>query len=251
MDTIVLSLFVSTSLIGIYEVSWNLASILILAGVSIQGTLAPTISELSVNEDFDQIHHLLNEGLVFAGVFAVPGLFGAVVLGPRILTIYRPEFAVGWGVLTILVLARLIAVYGMTFVNATGSIDRPDVAFRVNLAFIGTNLLLNLILVSLIGWVGAAIATSVSALVVLVLGYRAMAGLIGKPRVPYAEISREVMAGALMAIALLGISRLAPPGDVITVLLVLLGAAVYLLVLLAISSRVRVKARSLLPRLVV
>jgi O-antigen/teichoic acid export membrane protein len=47
MDTLVLAIFVSNSLIAVYEVAWNLASLFAIFGSSISRTLFPEISKLS------------------------------------------------------------------------------------------------------------------------------------------------------------------------------------------------------------
>ena len=248
MDTIVLAFFVAPALIGIYEVAWTLASTLALVGNSVQQTLFPELSELGVDDDYDRIHHYLNEGLVFVGVFAIPGAFGAAILGPRLLRIYRPEFVQGASILLLLIVARLIASYGSQFLSAINAVDRPDVAFRINLVFVVTNVALNVVLVAAIGWFGAAIATALSATIALTLSHRALAHLIGAPTVPYAEIGRELLASAAMALLVLGIAEPAPQSHYATVGLVLFGAVVYAGTLLAISGRVRRKVWALVPR---
>lgn len=247
MDTIVLAFFVSSTLIGVYEVAWRLASVLALVSVSVQQTLFPELSELGVDDAHARIHHFLNEGLVFTGVFAIPGLFGAAVLGPRLLRIYSPEFTQGATILVVLIAARTVAAFGSQFLSAINAIDRPDVAFRINLAFVAANLALNVALVWLYGWYGAAAATGTSALLSLVLGYAALAHLIGRPDVPVGEILREVGAGAVMGGVVYELTFVFPRGHYGTIALVGVGAAVYTAVLVSISTRVRSKALSLLP----
>jgi len=247
MDTIVLAVFaVGASLIGVYEVAWNLASLFVLVANSVQDTLFPEVSELSVQGNYERIHHYLNEGLVFTGVFIIPGLFGAWVLGDRVLRIYNPEFTQGATVLLILIAARMLSAYGDQLVNVVNAVDRPDVAFRINLAFVAVNLVLNVALVWRYGWQGAAVATALSAAVGLVLGYGALSRLIGRPSVPLAELLRQVLASGAMAVVVLAVERSAPGNHYATVALVLVGAAVYILVLVAVSARVRGKARALI-----
>lgn len=247
MDTTVLAFFVSSSLIGIYEVSWTLASTLALVSNSVRRTLFPELSELGVEEDYERVHHYLNEGLVFTGVFAIPGLFGAAVIGPRLLKIYRPEFTQGAIILLVLILARTLAAFGSQFVSAINAIDRPDIAFRINLVFVVANVVLNVALISEFGWYGAAVATALSATFSLGLGYVALSSLIGRPSIPVVEILREVGASLVMAGAVYALADAAPSSHYGTVLLVLLGGVVYLAVLVALSTRVRQKAVALLP----
>lgn len=251
MDTTVLAFFVASSLIGVYEVAWTLASTLALISVAVQQTLFPELSDLGVDERYDRIHHYLNEGFVFVGIFAIPGLFGAAVLGPDILRIYSPEFTRGATVLLVLIVARTIAAFGSQLLSAINAIDRPDVAFRINGAFVATNLLLNVVLISRYGWYGAAVATALSAALSLILGYYSLSTLIGRPRIPVAEIAREVAASLVMTVVLLGLVGQVPRNHVVTVLLVAVGAGVYTVVLVAISTRIRQKALSLLPARIV
>jgi O-antigen/teichoic acid export membrane protein len=246
MDTIVLAFFVDNSLIGIYEVSWNIASVFALVAVSVQTTLFPEFSELGISGDHERIRHYLDEGLVFTGVFIIPGLFGAAVLGERVLRIYRPEFTQGTLILVVLVVARTVAAYGEQFVSAINAIDRPDVAFRINTAFVVANMGLNVLLVWQFGWYGAAVATALSAGLVLALGYRALVGLIGRLSIPYDEVGRQVLAGVAMAGAVVAVEPFAPGGNYATVALVAFGAAVYVATLLVLSTRVRGKAVGLL-----
>jgi O-antigen/teichoic acid export membrane protein len=247
MDTIVLGFFVTSSQIGIYEVAWNLASVLILVSVSIRTTLFPEISDLGAEDRYEEIHEFIGDGLLFTGVFAIPGLVGAAVVGPRVLAIYRPEFSRGAGILVLLVLARFVAAYGTLFLTAVNGIDRPDIAFRINAAFIATNLALNVVLVAAFGWYGAAVATGLSATLMLAASYAAIRRLIGDPAIPGVEIGKEVTAALVMGAALLILRPLVARNHYLTVLMVGAGAAVYVAILLAISGRIRGKVGELLP----
>jgi O-antigen/teichoic acid export membrane protein len=245
MDTIVLGFFVGSSLIGIYEVAWTLASFFVLVANSVQSTLFPELSELSTDGREDRIHHYLNEGMVFTGIFLIPGFFGGLAVGADVLRIYRPEFTQGAIVLVVLIAARMFDAYGTQFVSAINAVDKPEVAFRVNGAFVVLNLSLNVLLVSQIGWYGAAAATLLSGLVSLILGYQALSNLIGPPKVPYGEILRQFFAGLAMFGVVVGIDQFFPASHVGTIALVEFGAIVYLLVLLAVSTRIRRKMVSM------
>jgi O-antigen/teichoic acid export membrane protein len=245
MDTIVLGLFVTRELIGVYEVAWNLASLLALVSISVQRTLFPQLSDLAERGNEGRIHHLLDEGLVFTGVFVIPGLVGAAVIGDRVLKIYDPVFQQGVVVLLVLIVARGVAAYGKQLLSVINALNRPDIAFRINLLFIGTNLGLNLVLVWRFGWLGAAVATAVSATLILALGYRSVTSLIDRPRVPLKQISFEAVAAALMGAAVLLLRPYAPGNHYATLGLVAVGAAVYTVALLGLSARIREKVRGL------
>lgn len=248
MDTLVLSLFVGSGLIGVYEIAWRLASVLVIVSNSIQHTLFPEISGIAADGDYDEVRKFMNEALFYAGIFTIPGLFGAAVIGPKLLRIYGAEFVQGGLVLLILIVARTLDAYGTQLLNIINAIDRPDITFRINFAFIATNLVLNVGLVYWIGWHGAAIATAVSAGVTVVAGYVVLADLLDRPQLPIGGIVRQTVAAAAMGAAVWGIRGVLPWQNMyVTVGLVFFGAGVYVVVLHAVSTRVREKTRSLLP----
>ncbi|WP_226021388.1 polysaccharide biosynthesis C-terminal domain-containing protein [Halomicrobium salinisoli] len=248
MDTIVLAAFaVGPGLIGVYEIAWNVASIFALLATSVRSTLFPELSELAADDGYGQVHHLLNEGMVFTGLFLIPGLFGAAVVGRGVLAIYGTEFTRGATILVVLVFARLLAAYGNQLLNVANAVDRPDVAFRVNSVFVTANLAFNVAFVSAFGWRGAAAATALSGSLVLILGYRSLRGIIGRPNVPWAELGKQAGAATLMALTVAALQTVLPRSHYVTVLLVGVGAAVYALALVSVSERVRTKAVALVP----
>lgn len=246
MDILILGVFVESSLVGIYEVSWTLASVLILVSQSVQQTLFPELSELGVDQEYDQVRHYLEEGLVFVGVFAIPGFFGSLVIGGDLLTIYKPVFSQGGPILLLLIVARLLDAYASQLISALGAIDHPEFVFRVGVVFTIINVGLNLLLIWLFGWIGAAVATCFAAFIELVLGYIYLSRIIGKIHIPIRTIGSELGAGLLMAGALFVLTQFVPVTNYTVLGLVAVGAAIYVSVLLAASVRVRQKAQMLL-----
>ena len=253
-DIIVLGLFVPAGLTGIYAVAYSLSEFLRVFGSSISSTLFPEMSKLSAEGDFEMVGKLTSDALAFAGLLLVPGVIGGAILGDRLMRVYGPGFGIGEEVLIILLVGILIYTYTKQLLNTLNSIDRPDLAFRANGLFVGTNLSLNVILVWQIGWVGAAIATATSAAVGLIVAYYYTNQLITFS-VPYGEIARQWTAalsmGAVVYLArYLGEANLIWVDEfnaVFVVLLVGLGAAVYFVLLLGISSTFRTTVTDNLP----
>jgi len=236
---------VSKEQIGIYKVAWTLASTLALVSISIKTTLFPELSELGVEEDFDQVRHLLEEGLAYAGLFAIPGLFGAAVLGETLLTLFGAEHAAGGTILVILIASRLFASFGNQLVAAINAIDHPDVAFRVHFAYVVANISLNFVLITLFGWYGAAFATALASLANVLLAGYAVSSLIGRPAVPVGELGRQLVASLVMFTVVAGAWRFVPRTLAWAFGLVTVGGAVYGTVILGLSARLRSKATSM------
>jgi len=256
MDTLVLAVFaattigvvgVTTSQIGIYRAAWTLATTLGLLSVSINQTLFPEISDLGADEDYEQVKHLVNEGLAFTGLFAIPGLVGSAAVGEDLLAVYRPEFSRGHWILVILVAAQLFSSYNRQCINAISAIDRPDLSFRINVVFLAVNLAGNVALVALFGWYGAALATMGTAAVSLVLAAYTLNSVVGGVPVPTRTIGVEVVAALVMGLVVVALQAVVPGGAGTAVVLVLVGAGVYGVALFSLSDRFRSKVDAFVP----
>lgn len=241
MDTVLLAFFVSSTLIGIYEVAWTIASTLGIVSTAITQTLFPSMSSLDARNERDEVANLLNEGLVFAGFFAIPGLFGALIIGARVLEVFGSAFAQGSLILLILIVARLANSFSSQLKNVVNAVDRPDLGFRINAVFIATNLVLNLSLIPIFGWLGAAAATAVSSILALVLSYYYTESILGGVTIPIGELGFETIASIGMMAIVYGLSRIVPPNEFTTIALVGVGAVAYLAIVLGISGRIRSK----------
>ena len=254
MDILVLGLFVSSGLTGIYAVAYTLSEFLDIFGSAIRTTLFPELSKRSAADDDHMIRTLTNDAVTYAGLFLIPGIVGGAILGDRLMRIYGTGFAIGAEVLPILLVGILAYSYTKQLLNTLNGIDRPDLAFRANAAFIGSNLVLNLALVYTIGWVGAAIATATSAGIGLLFGFHYTRKHVAFT-VPYGEITRQWAAALGMGLVVyaaraFGEARWSWIPDynaVFVVSLVGLGAVVYFALLFGISREFRTTVTNNLP----
>lgn len=236
LDTLVLGVFVSTGLIGIYEIAWNVASILVIFGNSIARVMFPTIS--ASEDQSSRVAALVEDATAFTGLFVIPGLVGSILLGQEVLGIYGSAFQKGAFILVLLVGARLLQSYTSQFTSALMAIDKPDVSFRINAVFVTVNLILNVVLVWLFGWVGAAVATLTSSMLALLLAYRAITVHIAFA-VPWREIGNQLLAAVLMGCFVFFVDSATDETMVLTLVLICSGAVTYFGVLIVLSPRFR------------
>ncbi len=250
VDIALLGVFVSNSLVGYYTAAWNVAQFLGVFSDSVSQTLFPEMSENDFQDDDESVADLLNSALSFAGLILVPGLVGGTLIGQRLLRVYGPDFARAGLVLSILVLATLLQSYQKQLLTTLNAIDRPDITFRVNLVFIVANVALNLTLIALYGWVGAAVATTAAIAVSLSVAYWYLRSLV-EFTVPTGELTAQWLAAGGMGavlVALLQVESVSPLPRVATaVALVFVGAGVYFLLLFGLSSRFRTTVRDNVP----
>jgi O-antigen/teichoic acid export membrane protein len=252
VDILLLGVFVQTSLVGVYSVAWSLSKFLDLFGTAIRSTLFPELSRTSTRESRQAAAGMVEDALAYTGLIAIPGLVGGILLGDRLLMLYGEEFTDGSAVLGLLILAVLVFSYQKQLMGGLNGLDRPDLAFRVNVAFILLNAGLNLGLIRLYGIEGAAVATVLSTTTSLGLAYYMLSQLITF-RLPYSELSRQVVAALAMGVVVFGARRLLSSNGmvnnnaIIVVSLVGLGAGVYFLTLLVISTEFRATVDRNLP----
>jgi O-antigen/teichoic acid export membrane protein len=240
-DTLVLGVFVAQSLIGVYELSWRITGVLFLLSSAISRTLFATISDLATRDDPDRIAELLERSLVYTGILAIPGLVGGIILAEPLLAMFGDEYRVGAVVVAVLILARLLHSYEVVFGKVIDALDRPDLTLRTNTMFVVVNVVLNVVAVTTVGWIGAAIATTVAMVLKTVLSYHYIRSLVDLS-VPLREIILEGIAALVMGTCLLVLLPTATGSLPMfeTVLYVTVGAVVYAVALLMLVDRVRI-----------
>ncbi len=252
VDVTVLGFFVIEDLVGVYAIAWSIAAVLTIFSKGISTTLFPEMSNISANEDPESVSNLVTDAVRYNGLVLIPGLIGALVVGERVLLLYGEEFIIGTAVLALLVAARMVYAYQNQLVNTINGIDRPDVAFRINAVFIGVNTVLNVVLIWQYGWIGAAVATFCAAAVSLVHARVAIRNFLTFT-LPLRDIGKQWVAAVVMGGVVLALTAVVPPArdalgsHLVTVALVTLGAGVYFLTYLAISTTFRDTVRRNLP----
>lgn len=238
LDTLVLGFFVGNSAIGIYEIAVNIASTFSIFGESISKSVFPELSKQVNENSIDAAKGYLEDSLRYSGLFLIPGLLGAAAVGKEILSIYGPEFVEGYRVLLVLIVARLCFTYMNQFLNVFSAIDRPDIDFQMSSSFVLLNLVLNISLVYYIGWVGAAIATAISSVIVLSFSHIWLSRLVDI-EFPVRSLGEQSAASIGMFAFVSSAKSLLGSSLPIVILLVVLGAGIYVGMLYSISPHFR------------
>jgi O-antigen/teichoic acid export membrane protein len=237
MDVAMLGFFVSPSLISAYEVAWRVSSLLLMFSRSIATSLFPQISSWEIDGKYDEIESILPKTLFFTLLFVIPGFFGISILSKQILTIiFTPEYAVAWVALIILSAERLFHSIHMILGRTLNGINRPNLAARATVASLLINLVLNAVLISQFGIIGAALATSISFIVNAYLHAKYLSNYIDIS-VDRDNMSWLLFSSVLMSFVVLVIAVFISV-DTLTILLlyVLIGAITFSLVMLVKKS---------------
>lgn len=242
----ILGFVVGNAAIGAYEVAWRISLLFVLLPQALNSILHVAISSRTTEGNPEGAKASLEKGLRFATGLAIPGTVGALLLGNEILALYGESVtAVGnsYVVLVVLCGARMAEAFEILLGGALSAIGHPEREFRVSGLFLGTNVLLNLVLVPSYGIVGAASATAASVAVASAYAWTLFPDWFDVS-FPARTIGAQFAAAILMGGAVFAmISHQPPTAIALTIGYVVVGAFVYGGSLLALSSQARLQAR--------
>ena len=245
-DILIITAAAGSTATGLYTVAKQLSQPAIYMASSIKNALyVKSSGRHSAGQDVIQD---LTNSVAYAGLIAVPIFFGALSMPnaiPR--TVFGGEFAAAGSALIGMALFQISNVYVAQFESIFGSIDRPDVVFRVNIGVTGVHLPLAVVLgysYGLLGVVGATVfAELVRFIIYQYLAY-AKFGRVVFPR----PVSEQFLSGITMFVIIEIVLRFIEIRSWLFLLPVVSGGAiVYFTTLFTISSHFRLAIRHAVP----
>jgi len=162
---VLLGWFGETREAGIYSLVFNIASLVVLPRTAINTLFAPTISSLFVRRDQVTLQALVTKAASWTLCAAVCIALALAILAEPILTWFGKDFADGVLALRILLVGQVIAAsYGsLLSVMTMTEHERGAAALLILSATI--NVVASVVLISMLGLTGAAIATTIALIV--------------------------------------------------------------------------------------
>lgn len=227
-DLLFLRLFRDTESVGYYAAAYTVVGFCLNVGLAYGFSLLPVLS--AARNDPPHRRSLFETGFAHIFVFLIPTVVGGAIVAPDIVAaILGPTYAPAGAALQMLIWSLVPAVLCNLAVAGLLSVDREaDVlrAFAITLGFVT---ILDIILISRYGIVGAVVATVIGETVRLALTMHA-AHRVGLGHIVVARWWRPAVAVSAMAAVLL----LTGPHTLVSALLI--GAGSYGLVLLALGA---------------
>ena len=237
MDIILIGVFLTSTEVGAYETAWRVTIPVVFLSQSLAMTLFPQISQWDASQIQKKIESTVSTALSPSVIFVIPSFFGSLVLSKEILQIvFGSSFETAWLVLIILMGMRFFEGFQIILGSLLKGIDRPDLAARATIAAIISNVVLNIILITQIGIIGAALATAISITINCAIHYYYSNRLLAIA-VPSREVIWSIISSVIMATAVY-IIKTSIVLDSITdlVVIILSGACVYILILFLFPS---------------
>ena len=178
-DVLLIGYFLSSRELGVYSVSVMFAKIIWILPDSIQKITFPLISEFYAKKMDDPIKIVVDRCMKYSSIFLVLSSMFFVFFGKQIITlIFGAEFEQAYMPLNILLVGTVLFGITKSVGSIFASVGKPNLVYRIPLVSAIINVILNLILIPIYGINGAAIATTVSFLVSMVLMFYFMSSLL-------------------------------------------------------------------------
>ena len=244
INVILIGYFMTSSDVGIYGICWTFSFFGLFVTTALCNTLWVKVSRWSATGEKDAIALSLSRACSYSLLFTIPILVGGIILGQDLLYyLFSASFAAGFGALVVLLFARAVQSVYQLFYTFLMAMDAARDAFSIVLVGSIVNFTLSVVLIPVLGLVGAAAGTLVTVSIGLVIAFRKL-----RRHTPVSLDSFAIMrflgaAGIMGAILITGKVLISMHVFWKPVLLVLLGAGVYFGILLATDPGLRDDAR--------
>ena len=239
-DTIMIGWLENAKAVGIYAAAQKPIMLLYIFPSLIAGAFFPVFSRLAGKDD-EQFHSLLEKGLSFIFLLALPFSIGILLTAPQIINLlYGAEYQSATASLQILALTIITAYSASIIANSIFAYNRQKIL--IGYAVIGAlgNVILNALFIPFWGIEGAALSTIFTQ--ILSVGYAWWKMKKINNFSVFKNLKKIIPAALLMAIFV----RLLQLLDLPLLIIILVAGAFYFLTLLILKEKLLFQMRSLL-----
>ncbi|CCQ09597.1 Proposed peptidoglycan lipid II flippase MurJ [Pseudoalteromonas luteoviolacea B = ATCC 29581] len=173
LDTVIASLLEKGSIAWLYYSDRLIEFPLGLFGIGIATVILPALSKLHATAKLEDFQHTLDWGVRFVLLLGIPAMLGLSVISPLIITVLFDHGAFSEGdvdnvravSLGVMAYSAGLVSFMLIKVLAPGFYSRQDTKtpVKIGIKMLVLNMVFNLLLAPFIGYLGLALATSISA----------------------------------------------------------------------------------------
>lgn len=205
VDLLMVGIFFSSSVVGYYRIAGLLAGIVALPLSGLNQIFPPYASKLYTNGRFDALDDLYTVTTRWSITATIPVVVGLGVYRTEILALFGNEFTTATLVLVVLLLSGLFHAAAGPCGLLLMMTDHQYLVMVNNWLLAGLNVLLNLYFIHRFGFVGAAVATTISVVCLNVLKIAEVWQLEGM--FPYSRTLYKPMLSAVVCLVAMSLSR--------------------------------------------
>ena len=237
---IIIAYYLPVSEVGIFGVCWTFSVFALFISTALVNTLYVKVSRWYAQNEWSAIATSLSRATTYSLIFALPILAGGFLLGQDLLFyLYGASFATGAMALVIIIAMRVIQSVLNLYTNFLMATDHAKLAVVGILAGISVNITLCIILIPHIGIAGAAVGSLVNVSITFLIARRYLTQIIcitfEKTTLAHIVLATFTMTAVILILQLLP----QHPSVFQSLLTVIIGAAIYFVVLVKLNKQIR------------
>jgi O-antigen/teichoic acid export membrane protein len=238
-DTMMIGYFMEIKDIAIYRVALQFTMVATFTTYALRNILWPKVSCWGKSGEIGLVEASLSRAISYSLILAVPVFVGGLLLGDRLLYFfYGAVYASGYLALVSLLAVQVVNVFQYFFTMYLDALDHPKESFKVTAVGVLANILLNIVLIPVMGILGAAIATLFTMTLNVILAKRALSRLM-TIRLERSSLLSIMTASVVMGALVGGYRMLVPLSDVwVTLVAVAIGGVAYGVLVLKLDRKI-------------
>jgi O-antigen/teichoic acid export membrane protein len=207
-DVLILTYFVTLDEVGVYNVVLPTAILILYLSRAIALVMVPLSSELWEKKEYAKLSDGARKLHTYSFACVTPLAFSLIAFSALYLkTFFGEAYASGALALQVIMAGTIFFTVNKINHSLLLGIDKPKISAKITLTVAACNILLNFVLIPSLGIMGAAIATTISYLLALLLSDRAIAKHL-KVKLPLWNMTKVVTAGIMFTGILIGVKEL-------------------------------------------
>lgn len=235
--------------LGNYEEAYKLINVLFTVVSSLSIVMVPRIASVFASGDKKKLNDYIIKSFRFTFFLAFPMMMGIITISKEFVPIFLGE---GYDKVAIIIniLAPMLVLCGITNVIGTQYLLPTKRQKEYTLSILGgliVNIVLNLVAISFYGAIGAAVATTISQLVVACVQIYYVKREISIKRVLKSGKKYGIVS-VVMLVFCIGIGMIVPNGIASVIAKVMVGVVVYFFMLIALGDKYVYEIRDMIIR---
>lgn len=207
IGTLIMGRYLDQREVGYYGVADPIARLPLIISLSVAAAILPAASEAASLKDKNLLETYINQSYRYVILVVLPICVGVSIFAKPILELFfGSQYIFGAGALSILIIGMTFYSLFMVSSSITQGIGHPRLPMFILLIGTGINLSLNYILVQVYGIVGAAVATTIAAFIIM-LAIVWKTFQITEIRPPYLDFGKIGLASIIMGLLLIIIPK--------------------------------------------
>jgi O-antigen/teichoic acid export membrane protein len=162
-DTLMLTYFDDLAVVGVYNIIYPTAFLIVIIGTSLGAILLPVITELWTLKKKKEISYALNLIYKYVFVACLPLILTLIIFSEDLIKVFfGAEYILGVAAFNILLIGAIFKIFIAVNIQVLIAFKKPEKTMNLFLFGAALNVLLNLVFIPLYSITGAAVASSIS-----------------------------------------------------------------------------------------